>query len=170
MKKRKGPYHNDEEPHGLRQKVMLVLIPILAVVLWLLVRNPIATVPAAASETPGDEVTPVEEASDRIDWEIPPLYQPSGRDPMQMAPPTFLEPDSPAPEAKARLNIALRGILYSEDKSMAMIGANLVQEGQQVAGATVVKIEKDSVEFEMDGQRWKQMVSERTTPSEPDTK
>ena len=53
---------------------------------------------------------------------------------------------------------------------MAMIGANLVQEGQQVAGATVVKIEKDSVEFEMDGQRWKQMVSERTTPSEPDTK
>jgi hypothetical protein len=119
---------------------------------------------------PEAEVTPADETSDEIDWQIPPLYQPRGRDPMQLAPPTFLETESTEPQTKVQVNLTLRGILYSEDKSLAMIGANLVQEGQQISGATVVKIEKDSVEFEMDGRRWKQTVSERVTPSEPDTK
>ena len=169
MKREKGFASNTEQPNGARQKVMLLLIPVLAIVLWLLVRKPMAPAPVAAAETLANKVTPSSEMVE-IDWQRPPVYQPSGRDPMQMAPPTFLEPDSAEPETKARVNITLRGILYSEDKSMAMIGANLVQEGQQVVGATIVKIEKDSVEFEMDGQRWKQMVSERATPSEPDTK
>ncbi len=158
MKMKKGQYGPDEQPNGVRQKAMLLLIPVLAVVLWLLIRGPAATISTAAAETPDPETVLSHEAEE-IDWEIPPIYQSSGRDPMQLAPPAFVDEDSTEPQTKVRANLTLRGILYSEDESLAMIGTSLVHEGQQVSGATVVKIDKDSVEFEMDGRRWKQMVS-----------
>jgi len=80
---------------------------------------------------------------------------------MQLAPPAFLEVESTEPPTRVGVNLTLRGILYSEDRPLAMVGSSLVQEGQQVAGATIVKIDKSSVEFEMDGRRWRQTVSER---------
>jgi hypothetical protein len=147
---------------------MLLLIPVLAVVLWLLVRAPMAPVPAAAAETPEQEIALSDEMVE-IDWEIPPAYQPTGRDPMQLAPPAFLEVEAPEPQARVGVNLTLRGILYSEDGPLAMIGSALVQEGQRVSGATVIKIDRDSVEFEMEGRRWRQTVSERPARSEQDT-
>jgi hypothetical protein len=158
MKKRKGQYSTDEQPNGVREKAMLLLIPVLAVVLWFLIRDPMATVSTTAAETPDPETIRSHEAED-IDWEIPPIYQSSSRDPMQLAPPAFLDEDSTEPQTKVQVNLTLRGILYSEGESLAMIGTSLVHEGQQVSGATVIKIDKDSVEFEMDGRRWKQKVS-----------
>jgi type II secretory pathway component PulC len=158
MKRNNGQYSGDEQPNGIRQKAMFLLIPVLAVVLWLLIRDPAATIATAAAETPDHETIRSHEAED-VDWEIPPIYQSSGRDPMQLAPPAFVDEDSAEPQTKVRVNLTLRGILYSEDESLAMIGTSLVHEGQQVSGATVVKIDKDSVEFEMDGRRWKQVVS-----------
>jgi uncharacterized membrane protein len=50
---------------------------------------------------------------------------------------------------------ALKGILYSEDNSSAMVGNKIVKEGDTIDGIKVIKINKDTVEFEKDGERYK---------------
>ena len=54
--------------------------------------------------------------------------------------------------------LAVRGILYSQDKPSAVIGNQIVHEGEKVSGATIQKINKDSVEFELDGKKWTQQI------------
>jgi hypothetical protein len=152
---------------------MVLLIPVLAVVLWLLVREPMQPHSAAAAE----EVTaPTEsgtvDASETeylgIEWEIPPLYQSSGRDPMQLAPPETEAGPARVTQTYERFNLPLRGILYSEDRPVAMIGTSLAHEGQQIDGVTIVEITRESVEFEANGQRWTQTISDLAIPSRRD--
>jgi type II secretory pathway component PulC len=52
--------------------------------------------------------------------------------------------------------VALKGILYSEDNPSALIGETIVAEGDIINGVKVVKINKDTVEFEKDGEKWTQ--------------
>jgi hypothetical protein len=52
--------------------------------------------------------------------------------------------------------VALKGILYSEGNSSALIGETIVAEGDIIDGVKVVKIHKDKVEFEKDGEKWTQ--------------
>jgi hypothetical protein len=53
---------------------------------------------------------------------------------------------------------ALKGILYSEDNPSALIGETIVREGDIINGVKVVKINKDTVEFEKDGEKWTQGI------------
>jgi hypothetical protein len=53
-------------------------------------------------------------------------------------------------------NIAVNAILYSEDKPSALIGNTIAIEGDIIDDIKVVKINKDTVELEKDGQRWTQ--------------
>ena len=48
--------------------------------------------------------------------------------------------------------------MYSEDNPTAVVGKKIVHVGEKVSGATVVGIDKDSVEFEMNGKEWTQKV------------
>ena len=50
------------------------------------------------------------------------------------------------------------GILFSNDKSSAIIGYRIVHEGETIHDVKVVKIHKDKVEFEKDGKRWTQTI------------
>jgi hypothetical protein len=52
-------------------------------------------------------------------------------------------------------------ILYSEDKPSAVIGNQIVHEGDIVQGLNVVKIYKNKVEFEKNGRRWTQSVEKK---------
>jgi uncharacterized membrane protein len=52
--------------------------------------------------------------------------------------------------------VALKGILYSEDNPSAIVGDKIVKEGDIINGIRVVKINKNTVEFEKDGERWTQ--------------
>jgi type II secretory pathway component PulC len=54
--------------------------------------------------------------------------------------------------------LIVKAIVYSEDNPSAVIGKQIVHEGDEISGATIVKINEDSVEFEMNGERWKQKV------------
>ncbi len=58
----------------------------------------------------------------------------------------------------------ITGITYSENKSFAIIGTNIVSEGQTIEGIKIVKIYPDKVEFEKDGKRWTQGMNESTNP------
>jgi len=53
------------------------------------------------------------------------------------------------------------GITYSEERPLAVIDEKVVHEGDTIHGVRIVKIYRDKVEFEKNGQRWNQKVQER---------
>ncbi len=154
-------------PKNPRQIAMTVLIPVLAVTLVVLVRRP-AGGPAAAEAKVPTEVPKTSAATGRIeiDWEIPPVYEFTGRDPMRLeAPPqvqNLQEYEHPATPVPVHESLDLKGVLYSEDRPTAIIGTRVVHEGEQIAGATIIAIERDGVELERDGRRWRLSVSSPT--------
>jgi hypothetical protein len=50
------------------------------------------------------------------------------------------------------------GIIYSTDKPSALIGHEIVHEGDTINGAKVVKIHQGKIDFEKDGKMWTQGV------------
>ena len=89
-------------------------------------------------------------SKDEIDWQIPEPYPTTLRDPMQFGRVTAAQ--------AATGGLIVKGIVYSQDSPSAVIGTQIVREGDKVLGATIVKINKDSVEFEMNGKTWTQKV------------
>jgi type II secretory pathway component PulC len=61
-------------------------------------------------------------------------------------------------ETNELAKLIVSGILCSEDKSSAIIGNRIVHEGDQIQGANIIKINKEGVEFEMNGKKWTQKV------------
>jgi len=58
----------------------------------------------------------------------------------------------------ANAELVVRGIVLGQGRSSAIIGEQIVFEGETVRGTTVRKIDKDAVEFERDGKTWTQQV------------
>lgn len=54
--------------------------------------------------------------------------------------------------------MVVKAIVHSEDKPSAVINEEVVFEGDEVMGATITKINPDSVEFEMNDKKWTQEV------------
>lgn len=88
--------------------------------------------------------------SSKIDGQVPASRLTMLRNPMQFGSAT------PAQEETGKLIV--KGILYSEDNPSVVIGTKIMREGDEVSGAAIVKINRDSVEFEMDGRRWTEEV------------
>lgn len=57
----------------------------------------------------------------------------------------------------------VNGIIYSTDNPCAVVGSRIVSVGDVVNGATVVKINPKSVEFERDNNKWTQYVENNST-------
>jgi hypothetical protein len=55
--------------------------------------------------------------------------------------------------------IVVKKIIWGSDRPAVLIGNQIIHEGGSVSGARVVKINQDSVEFEMNGTTWRQGVS-----------
>jgi len=135
-----------------RQKKMLILIPILFIVLIFVLVQVLGTSPrnvkgdvknaSAKASTAG--------ADNGIHWQIPEPYPTTLRDPMQFG--------STATAQTEAGKLIVKGIFYSEDKPSAAIDNQIVHEGDKILGATIIKINKDNVEFEVNGKRWTQKV------------
>lgn len=147
--------------NATRQKAMVVLVPVLFVVL-ILVLIKISSGPVRTIAEPG-EVEPANNVATSVDeivWEIPAPYPATYRDPMQPGSTVTTYTDTERLEAEKTGRLNVRSIVYSEDNPSVVIGGQIVHEGQAVFGATVIKINRDSVEFEADGKRWTQNVRE----------
>lgn len=113
------------------------------------------SVPIQAFDTPSQE-TDVSKRDEAMNTSVAVSAEPNRgilavrpmdvRNPMQFGSATTSQDESSG--------LVVRGILYSDDKPSAVVGSHIVYEGDEVFGATVVKINEDSVEFEMDGKRW----------------
>lgn len=144
-----GPLENWEQPtnhmrRGLfaprlgvnysRQKKVAILIPVLSIVL-LLVLNKFHGVPLLGSE-----------------WLRLGTYEAMVGDIVRSGF-SSTEDDSQHP-----VRLKVRGIAYSYDRPSAVIGTAIVHESDVVLGATVVRISRGSVEFEVNGETWTQKV------------
>lgn len=133
-----------------RQKATVILIPVLFIVLIFVFIQVLATPSQQAAASASFEPSNAPAASDSIDWEIPAQYPTTLRDPMRISSATTGQLETGRPVVK--------GIVYSQDNAAAIIGTQVMREGEKVSGATIVKINRDSVEFEMNGKRWTQKV------------
>jgi hypothetical protein len=98
-----------------------------------------------------------------INWKIPEPYPTDLRDPMHV-PTEVVAPTSQPIEAEPgsgvvrvaiiKDSIVVKSILYSEESSSAVVGDEIVREGQIVLGAKVIRINPYSVEFEVNGERF----------------
>jgi type II secretory pathway component PulC len=66
-------------------------------------------------------------------------------------------PQTGEPEIRS---LIVKGILYSEDNPAAVIGTQIVHEGDNISDTTVVRINRDGVVLEMNGKRWTQEVQQ----------
>ena len=132
----------------LRQKVTLVIVAILPLVLiFVLVR--IFTKPAKTG-TKSAKTNVAAAVDSQINWQIPPPLPENFRDPMVFGSSGQSQQDQGGPVVK--------GIVYSEDNPCAVVGERIVSVGDTVNGATVMKINPDSVEFTAGDKKWTQKV------------
>lgn len=127
--------------------LMPVLFIILIFALIPIFRGPVR----GTSKLPSFEPTASPDSyTTEINWEIPPPLPENLRDPMKIS--------SGGSQHLERGKLIVKGIVYSKDKPSAIIGTQIVFEGDKVSGANIIKINEDTVEFEMDGKRWEQRV------------
>ncbi len=139
-----------------KQKIMLVLIPVLILVL-IFVLMPLFRTPSREIPEPKEvKVTP--DLERKIDWQIPEPYPAGLRDPMQPASSMTTKPGGEKIDSERMAKIPVKGIVYSEDSPAAVIGTQLVHEGDIISNITIVKINQDSVEFQINSKRWTQKV------------
>lgn len=145
-----------------RQKAMVILVPILAIVMIFVLRQVLSNSPRKTKGATEDEalLTAGAKSGQDIEWKIPDPLPDTMRDPIKLGAQTSAggaESSGAGPELSAS-DIDVRDIIFSKDKPSAFINGRIVYIGDKVHDATVVKISKEGVEFEKDGKKWTQNI------------
>ena len=149
-----------------RQKAIVIMGPILAIIMIFAFRQVLSKAPRKIKGTEVDD-TPVVSNADtgnEIDWVIPDRIKIVTRDPIRLPDESSTQNPNQSTEQNGATNtenqglIMIKDIVYSHDKPSAVVGSQIVYVGDKINGATVVRIDRDSVEFEKDGEKWEQNV------------
>jgi len=150
-----------------RQKAMIIMVPILAIIMIFAFRQVLSKAPRKTKGAGTDDAPVVAnvDTGHEIDWKIPEPITIISRDPIKLPDEsnTQVPEQGPLDETAGDVTtgtIMVRDIVYSDDKPSALVGSKIVYVGDVISGVTVVKIDRDSVEFEKDGERWEQKVRE----------
>jgi hypothetical protein len=133
-----------------KQRMMVILAPVLFVVLIFVFIRAFST-PSRKITGPGTS-GPVKAAAgpdSKVDWQVPNPYPTTLRDPMQF---------SSATSQTATGGLIVKGIVYSEDNPSAVIGGQIVHQGDKILDVAITKINENSVEFEANSKKWMQNV------------
>ncbi len=155
---------------GAKDKVMVLLVPVLAIAMIFVFRQVLRKSPGKAKAAENKDTTAVAavDAGDEILWTIPEPIPAMARDPLKLPEPD--EPENQDPNGTANpeqgengdqtqmRHLKVRDIVYSHDKATALVGNQIVRAGSKVNGITIVRINKDSVELERSGETWIQKV------------
>lgn len=133
-----------------RQKVMVILVPALFIVLISMFIRAFST-PSQKIDRPGTfgPARTAASSDSEADWQIPELYPAALRDPMRFGSVTTRTETG---------GLIVKGIVYSEGNPSAVIGNQIVHEGDTVLDVAIIKINENSVEFEANGKKWTQKV------------
>ena len=162
------------------RKLKLAVVAILFIVLGLVLLPKLKSDPSGQKDSKALEAgiainsIAKKEPDVEINWQMPKPYSSTVGDPMerghrrsaetpvkieQIVEEYIEEPFGPEAAVKEEYDdsdIVVKSILYSQKDSSAVIGEEfeIVYEGDTVLDATVIKINKDNVEFERDGRRF----------------
>jgi hypothetical protein len=150
-----------------KQKAMVIMVPILAIIMIFVFRQVLSKAPSKTKGTEADDTPAVVSNADsgsEIDWVIPEPIKIMTRDPIQLPD----ESNTENPEENTGQNgeantdnqgaIIIRDIVHSKDKPSAVIGSRIVYPGDEINGVTIIKINRDSIVLEKDGEKWQQNV------------
>ncbi len=143
-----------------KQKAMVIMVPVLAIIMIFVFRQVLSKAPHQ-TEGAGTDDAPVVANADsghEIDWKIPEPIAVINRDPIKL-PDESNTQNTEQNETTSEITtgtIIVRAVVYSHDKPSAVIGSKIVYVGDKINGVTIVKINRDSIEFEKDGDRWEQ--------------
>ncbi|MBN1457762.1 MAG: general secretion pathway protein GspB [Sedimentisphaerales bacterium] len=131
-----------------RQRVMAILIPMLSLI-FVVVFTKVSGIsfPSKASANIVAPSPDIKLVDDIKNWQIPEPYPKDLRDPMQFG----------SAGATASGHPIITGIVYSDDPTV-MINGRIFRQGDEVVGAKIVKINKNSVVFKSGNQEWEQKV------------
>jgi hypothetical protein len=145
---------------------MVIMVPILAIIMIFAFRQVLSKAPSQ-TEGAGTDDAPVVAKADtgtEIDWKIPEPMRITEKDPVELPDESDnqnqQQNEKTAGPDNATGTIIIRDIVFSRDKPSAVIGSKIVYVGDVINDATIVKIDRDSVEFEKNGERWEQNVRE----------
>lgn len=119
---------------GSRQRTMALLVPILTIVL-IVVLNKFYGIPSFESN-----------------WLRPATYGSKIQDIVEVGLVTA------GTDAHGPVRLKVKGIVYSGANRSAVVGTAVIHEGDKISGATVLKINRNSIEFELDGEKWTQKI------------
>jgi hypothetical protein len=134
-----------------KHKVMVLAAPVLLVVFILVITQAIKK-PPSTTVKPSNKASAAVAFSGKINWELPAVIPDNLRDPMAFG------ATGQGKETTGGPGPVVKGIVYSEDNPCAVVGDRIVSAGDTVGGATIVKINPDSVEFTMGDKNWTQKV------------
>ncbi len=140
-----------------RQKVMLILVPVL-IILLIYVLMPVFKRSKISEPDEGKLTSVAADYKGKIDWQIPEPYPAGLRDPMQSALMPVVKQGNGTVEIGRSVNLIVKGIVYSRDNPAAVVGDQIVHEGDIISGASIIRIHRDNVEFEMNDNKWAQKV------------
>jgi hypothetical protein len=148
-----------------RQKAMVVLVPVLAIIMIFMFRQVLSKAPHNTEGATNDDaplVVAIAGSDNEIDWQIPEPLPAMMRDPIKLPDQgnTQNEGQNETTNETRTGTMNIRDIVYSKDKPSAVVGTQIVYVGDKINGITIVSIERDSVEFEKDGKRWVHKIRE----------
>jgi hypothetical protein len=145
-----------------RQKVAVISIPILAIIMIFALRQVLSKSPRKTKGDTAKDATLIVPADvdQEIDWQIPEPLPTTMRDPTKLPAESNTHSEDQEPTAVATESelIDIGTIVYSHDKQSAVVNGRIVHAGETVSGLTVLKINRDSVEFEKNGEKWIQKI------------
>lgn len=145
-----------------RQKAMIILVPVLAIVMVFMYRQLLSSAPDKTEGAPENDLpasVATNDAGGEIDWQIPEPYPATLRDPIRL-PDGNISGSGAWSETTQIGELNVKGIIYSVDKPSAVVGNQIVHVSEKVDDTVVTKINRDYVEFERDGETWIQKVGE----------
>ncbi|MCE5185496.1 MAG: hypothetical protein LLF76_05165 [Planctomycetaceae bacterium] len=144
-----------------RQKKMAIMVGALAIVFATVLFISLggtgqSQVPTSKKESQIEP--PAVKADVKSAWKTPEPLPETMRDPMKPAPVAALKTETTGANPTAQMEMTVKGIVFSQTKPTALINNEIVKEGQVINGVTIVKIDRNQVEFESNGNRWTQSV------------
>ena len=139
--------------NATRQRVMVILAPVLFIALiFVFIR--IFSAPSQKITGLGTS-KPVKAAAasdSKVEWKVPEPYPTTLRDPMQFGPVTNLNGQA------ENAGLIVKGIVHSKGNPCAVIGDQIVHQGDKILDVVIIKINENSIEFEVNGKKWTQKV------------
>jgi len=145
-----------------RQKKMAVLMAFLTVMFAGVLFVSLNGLGQKKTTPPEPSPEPVADVPAKIQsisqWQMPEALPSELRDPVQ---PVIarIEVTVPDDQTVAGGTLTVTGIVYSQNNPSAIVNGEFVRLGDTISGATVVTINRKSIEFEKDGERWEQQVN-----------